>query len=101
MQDQVAGLAARGVAVDYLSSSRTAAERDTLLARLDALAMARSKGSAEHQQQTQQQQQQQKLQLLYVTPELLATDRHARMCTCSSSTGYHPTPPMTAPCICT
>jgi superfamily II DNA helicase RecQ len=64
MQDQVAALQARGIAADFLSSSRSNAERKALLARLDAAAAAGS-GASEGGSQ---------LALLYVTPELLATD---------------------------
>lgn len=58
MQDQVCSLQALGVAAEYLASSRTAAERKAVLARLT--------GPANGGEQ---------LALLYVTPELLATDR--------------------------
>jgi superfamily II DNA helicase RecQ len=65
MQDQVAALQAHGVKADYLSSTRTAAERRALLDQLTptAAAAAAAGSSAD------------RLALLYVTPELLATDR--------------------------
>jgi superfamily II DNA helicase RecQ len=68
MQDQVAALQARGIAADYLASSRSSAERKALLARLDAAApSAAAAGSAASGGVGA-------LALLYVTPELLATD---------------------------
>ncbi|KAF6258225.1 P-loop containing nucleoside triphosphate hydrolase protein [Scenedesmus sp. NREL 46B-D3] len=69
MQDQVAALQARGIAADFLSSSRSTAERTALLARLDAAAPAAAAagwGAAAGGGGP--------LVLLYVTPELLATD---------------------------
>jgi bloom syndrome protein len=66
MQDQVAGLQARGIAADYLASTRTEAERRALLARLDALAGTGADGAAPGGAPS--------LSLLYVTPELLQTD---------------------------
>jgi hypothetical protein len=65
MQDQVASLQARGLAADYLASTRSESERAALLARLDALgpgAAAAARGGAAP------------LALLYVTPELLQTE---------------------------
>lgn len=74
MQDQVAGLRARGVEADYLSSTRSEAERRALLARVDALAFVQPAdgggggGGGDGTEQTLP-----PLALLYVTPELLAT----------------------------
>lgn len=78
MQDQVEGLTAKGLAADYLSSTRPEAERRATLARFDAAVAAASGvapagrggagagpgGGAP-------------LALLYVTPELLQTDSFA------------------------
>jgi hypothetical protein len=65
MQDQVSALQSTGVPADYLSSTRTAAERRAILDKLTptaaAVAAAGSSGD--------------RLALLYVTPELIATDR--------------------------
>jgi superfamily II DNA helicase RecQ len=66
MQDQVSALQATGVPADYLSSTRTAAERRAILDNLTpaaAAAAAAGDGSSGG-----------RLALLYVTPELLATD---------------------------
>lgn len=58
MQDQVEALQAKGVAADFLSSTRAAAERAAIMARLAPSAAQRDR-----------------LALLFVTPELLATER--------------------------
>lgn len=55
MEDQVHGLQSKGVAADFLSSTRTAAQRTCILQDLRSS--------------------QPSLKLLFVTPELLATDR--------------------------
>lgn len=59
MQDQVSALQTLGIAVDYLSSTRSTAEVKAVFAKLSAASGAG----------------QQQLALLYVTPERLATDR--------------------------
>lgn len=63
MQDQVSALQDLGIAADYLASTRSTAERSAIFAKLSA--------AADRDRDTVQQQ----LALLYVTPELLATDR--------------------------
>ena len=57
MQDQARNLKSRGIAVDYMSSSQTAAEQAAILKKLQAGKLA--------------------LQLLLTTPESFGTDRHA------------------------
>jgi hypothetical protein len=73
MQDQVASLTARGLAADYLASVRTEAERRAVLRRLDAAAAQPAAygggggGGGRDEAEAP-------LALLYVTPELLATE---------------------------
>ncbi|WIA40378.1 hypothetical protein OEZ86_013742 [Tetradesmus obliquus] len=69
MQDQVAALQARGIAADFLSSSRSSTERKALLARLDGAAAAAAAAAGSGAGGAGR-----RLALLYVTPELLATD---------------------------
>lgn len=66
MQDQVAALNSTGVCADYLSSTRSAAERKHILDQLTPAAAATALEAPDVSSQ---------LSLLYVTPELLATDR--------------------------
>jgi hypothetical protein len=73
MQDQVAAFQAHGVNADYLSSTRTAAERRALLAQLTPAAAAAAATAAAGSNGNGSD----RLALLYVTPELLATDRWA------------------------
>lgn len=65
MQDQVSALQATGVSADYLSSTRTAAERRAILDQLTPTAAASAAAGSNGD----------RLALLYVTPELIATDR--------------------------
>lgn len=71
MQDQVSALQAIGVAADYLSSTRSAAERKHILDQLtpSRAAAAVAAGSNDSNDSND------RLALLYVTPELIATDR--------------------------
>eukprot|EP00878_Enallax_costatus_P028427 GHUV01030705.1.p1 GENE.GHUV01030705.1~~GHUV01030705.1.p1 ORF type:complete len:458 (+),score=122.06 GHUV01030705.1:281-1654(+) len=62
MQDQVSALQNLGIAADYLSSTRSAAEVTAILTKLSAAAADNGAG-------------QRQLALLYVTPERLSTDR--------------------------
>lgn len=63
MQDQVSALQGLGIAADYLSSTRSTAKRNAIFAQLSAAANSKRDAA------------QQRLALLYVTPELLATDK--------------------------
>lgn len=79
MQDQVTALQATGVSADYLSSTRTAAERKALLDKLSpaTAAAAAAAGSSGD-----------RLALLYVTPELIATDGCVTSASIQQTTRY-------------
>eukprot|EP00879_Flechtneria_rotunda_P026339 GHRR01028079.1.p1 GENE.GHRR01028079.1~~GHRR01028079.1.p1 ORF type:complete len:206 (+),score=74.05 GHRR01028079.1:458-1075(+) len=62
MQDQVAALQSRGVAADYLSSTRSATNKQVIMNQLSQLCNSSHEGKSNGS-----------LSLLYVTPELLAT----------------------------
>lgn len=72
MQDQVAALQATGVPADYLSSTRTAAERRAILDQLSPSAAAAAAAAAAADGGSSGGSS--RLALLYVTPELIATE---------------------------
>lgn len=66
MQDQVAALRKRGISADLLSSSQSEADRARVYGQLEALAASRGREPSSLGGG---------LQMLYVTPELIATHR--------------------------
>jgi superfamily II DNA helicase RecQ len=67
MQDQVASLRRRGISADFLSSSQSESERGRVYGQLESLAGSRGREGAGGGGGG--------LQMLYVTPELIATYR--------------------------
>eukprot|EP00775_Hariotina_reticulata_P005180 gene5180-5418_t len=74
MQDQVSALQAKGITAAYLSSTQTAAERQAVMELLKGLEAAGAAGKAGGVAAGRAARTISRLTLLYVTPELLATD---------------------------